>query len=109
MDPKTKFTKDDFCVFLICDGYDHIPESFKKLAREKNFLDEEVLVGRGFMKKDRNGKYKMKDMNDIVDYNVPSEDLPQNLLHMFQVTSWDFGLEDVNLKQNRINFFFCIK
>ena len=28
-DDKTKLNKDDFCVTIICDGYDNIPESFK--------------------------------------------------------------------------------
>ena len=26
-------TKDDFCVTIICDGYERIPESFKAFAR----------------------------------------------------------------------------
>lgn len=43
VDPKTNFTKDDFLVVVICDGYDKIPASLKVLAREKKFLDEEVL------------------------------------------------------------------
>ena len=37
-------TKDDFTVMIICDGYDRIPESFKAHARDKGFLDEEILV-----------------------------------------------------------------
>jgi hypothetical protein len=44
LDEKTKFTKDDMVVVVICDGYERIPESFKKLAREKRFLDEQLLV-----------------------------------------------------------------
>jgi len=43
LDENTKFTKDDFLVVVICDGYDRIPDSLKKLARDKGFLDEEVL------------------------------------------------------------------
>ena len=43
LDPKHNFSKDDFLVVVICDGYDRIPESLKKFAREKKFLDEEVL------------------------------------------------------------------
>jgi len=38
-DESLNFKKDDFIVFLICDGYDRIPESFKKFASEKNFFD----------------------------------------------------------------------
>ena len=43
LDKKHKFDKDDFLVVAVCDGYERIPESFKKLARQKKFLDEEVL------------------------------------------------------------------
>ena len=43
LDAKHNFTKDDFLVVVICDGYDNIPERLKKYAREKKFLDEEVL------------------------------------------------------------------
>ena len=39
----SNFSKDDFLVVAICDGYDQIPESLKSLAREKGFLDEEML------------------------------------------------------------------
>ena len=34
------FTKDDFTVVIVCDGYDNIKEPFKELARDKGFLDE---------------------------------------------------------------------
>ena len=43
VDQTCNFTKDDFLVVLICDGYDKIPESLKQLARQKKFLDEELL------------------------------------------------------------------
>ena len=32
LDDKLKFNKEDFIVFVICDGYEHIPESFKIYA-----------------------------------------------------------------------------
>ena len=56
-------TKDDFCVCVICDGYDRIPDSFKQLARDKGFLDEEMLVSRKYMEKDDKGVYKMRPLN----------------------------------------------
>ena len=28
-DEKFGYTKDDFIIFIVCDGYDKIPESFK--------------------------------------------------------------------------------
>ena len=43
-DENNNFTKDDFLIFIVCDGYDRIPDTFKELAREKGFLDEERLV-----------------------------------------------------------------
>jgi len=39
-DEDYKFTKDDFPIFIVCDGYDNIPKTFKDLARSKGFLDE---------------------------------------------------------------------
>jgi len=35
--------------------------------------------------------------------------VPKNLLHMFQVCTWDFGVEGDDLKGRRINFIFAIK
>jgi len=70
-DKKYKLTKDDFCVTIICDGYDRIPDSFKKHARDKGFLDEELLVQRGYMNKDeKTGAYKMRPLADIMDNTV---------------------------------------
>jgi hypothetical protein len=40
LDPTTAFSKDDFTIVLICDGYDKITESFKEFARQRHFLDE---------------------------------------------------------------------
>ena len=39
-DPNFDLSKDDFLIFVVCDGYDRIPDDFKNLAREKGFLDE---------------------------------------------------------------------
>lgn len=60
MDEDMKFTKDDFLVVVICDGYERIPESLKRLARDKGFLDEEVLFQKGFMDMSRDSEFKMK-------------------------------------------------
>ena len=35
IDEKLDFRKEDFTIFLICDGFDRIPESFKQYATEK--------------------------------------------------------------------------
>ena len=80
MDKGIDFKKEDFIVFLICDGYDRIPASFKKFATEKSFFDLDVLEQKGFMEKDRDGKIKMKDMRDIMD---PGVKVPLNVIHMF--------------------------
>jgi len=108
-DPNAKFTKDDFLVFVVVDGYERIPESFKKFAREKNFLDEKVLIQKGFLTKDKEGNLTMKKMEDLMDKGVKKENTPTNILHMFQVTSWDFGIDEDILKGRRINFIFAIK
>lgn len=108
-EPLHSFTKDDFLVVVICDGYDRIPASLKALAREKGFLDEEVLFQKGFMETNRDNEFKMKDMRDIMDEGVPTDKIPTNLLHCFQITTWDFGIESDILRGRRINFMFCIK
>ena len=109
LDDKLPFTKDDFLVVVVCDGYERIPESLKKLARDKGFLDEEVLFQKGFMELGREHEFKMKNIKDIMEPEVPADKIPSNLLHCFQVTTWDFGIEEDILKGRRINFMFCIK
>ena len=109
LDKKHKFDKDDFLVVCVVDGYDRIPESFKQLARQKKFLDEEVLFQKGFMHTDRDGNWKMKNMRDVMAEGVDAADVPSNILHCFQVTSWDFGIPEDALKGRRINFMFCVK
>ena len=49
LDPDLKFKKEDFIVFLVCDGYERIPESFKKYASSNNFFELDTLVEKGFM------------------------------------------------------------
>jgi len=44
-----------------------------------------------------------------MDPDVPLEERPENLLHIFQVTTWNFGLKEDYLKGRRINFMFAIK
>ena len=39
LDPKLEFKKEDFVVFLICDGFQAIPQSFKKYAFDRQFFD----------------------------------------------------------------------
>lgn len=82
LDASLEYKKEDFVVFVICDGFDRIPESFKKFATEKNFFDLEVLKEKGYMTTDREGKLKMKDMRDIMD---PGVKVPLNILHLFMV------------------------
>jgi hypothetical protein len=36
-------------VVCICDGFENIPESFKKFATANAFFDEELLKEKGFM------------------------------------------------------------
>lgn len=52
---------------------------------------------------------KMKSMKDIMDAGVLPKDIPLNIIHMFQISSWDFGLKEDYLKARRINFIFAIK
>ena len=79
-------------VVLVADGYDAITEVFKNFARQKKFFDEKILQKMGFMEKDRDDKWKMKTMGDLMK-GVREEDVPKNCLHLFQVCTWDFGLK----------------
>ena len=66
--------KDDFLICIVCDGYDKIPDSFKKFARDKGFLDEDTLVDQGFMDKDeKTGNYKFKNLSDVMDENLTED------------------------------------
>lgn len=76
--------KDDFLIFIVCDGYDNIAECFKKLATEKGFLDESILEAKGFATRDeRTGKLKMRPLRDVMDKSVADKDVPNNLLHVW--------------------------
>lgn len=57
-------------MFLICDGYGAITESFKKYATDHQFFDLDVMEQKGYMDKDRDGKLKMKDMRDLMEPGV---------------------------------------
>lgn len=83
MDPKIGMKQEDLIVVLVADGFDKIPESFKKYATEKQFLDVEILKEKGFMFKDRDGTWKMKTMNDLMDESIASDKIPKNALHLF--------------------------
>jgi cellulose synthase/poly-beta-1,6-N-acetylglucosamine synthase-like glycosyltransferase len=68
-----------------------------------------MLVERGFMTKDDKGVYKMKDLKNIMDATVPEANIPKNILHLWQVTTWDLGLEDDILKGRRMHISFAVK
>jgi hypothetical protein len=94
-------------VVLVCDGYEKSPDSFKKYATKNQFFDIDALKDKGFMYEDRDGTWKMKSMSELMDRNV--KNIPKNVIHMFQVCTWDFGLDDETLKGRRINFIFALK
>jgi hypothetical protein len=73
----------DLVVCCICDGFDKIPDSFKKYALKYKLFDERVMQERGLMEKDRDGKWKMKSINDLMDKGIPEKNLPKNILHLF--------------------------
>lgn len=50
-DPDVKLRQKDFIVYVICDGYDKIPEGFKQYMTNIGIYDEKRLVDDGYMKK----------------------------------------------------------
>jgi hypothetical protein len=81
MDPDIKMRQEDLVVVLVADGYDKIPDSFKKYATENQFLDIDVLKEKGYMFKDRDDVWKMKTMDELMDKSVKK--VPKNILHLF--------------------------
>lgn len=46
------------------------------------------------MKEEREGVWTMKTMQELMDKRVKAENIPKNILHLFQVCTWDFGLKE---------------
>lgn len=46
------------------------------------------------MIEERSGEWRMKTMLELMDKSVKEADIPKNLIHLFQVCTWDFGLND---------------
>ena len=95
-------------VALVCDGFDKLAPEFKEFAYEKQFFDQEILRHNDFLKKNRDGNWNMKEMGELI-LEGREEDLPPNILHCFQVRTWDFDLEDEVPRDRRINFVFALK
>ena len=107
MDGSVKVRQKDMVVVCVCDGFDKIPQSFLDYATKNQFFDINVLKEKGFLKEGRDGKWEMKEMDDLMDKNA--KNVPKNILHLFQVCTWDFGLDTDTLKGRRINFIFALK
>ena len=74
MDPDVQMQQQDMVVCVICDGFEQIKQGFKDYATEHKFFDIEKLKSRGFMEEDRDGKWKMKTMQDLMDKSVPESE-----------------------------------
>ena len=61
------------------------------------------------MTKDEKGVYKMRDLKEVMEDTVEEKDIPKNILHMWQVTTWDLGLEEDILKGRRMHITFAVK
>ena len=96
-------------MVCVCDGFDKVPESFKKYATDHKFFDINILKEKGFMQKGRDGTWRMKAMQELMDKSVATKDIPKNALHLFQVCTSDFGLDQLYLRGRRINFIFALK
>jgi hypothetical protein len=61
------------------------------------------------MAQDKDGSLKMRPIKDLMDQGVPESKIPSNLLHLFQITSVDFGIKTDLLQSHRMNFMFGLK
>ena len=69
-----------------------------------------MLKEKGFMVEERENQWRMKTMQELMEKKVKEDDIPKNILHLFQVCTWDFNLKDSNkLNGRRINFIFALK
>merc|ERR1719443_1294180 len=62
----------DFIVYVICDGYDNVPESFKSYAQSVGFFDEQRLIDNKFMVHVSDDEKRMKNMRELFDEGVPT-------------------------------------
>jgi hypothetical protein len=76
LDPAVKMRQEDLVVVCVCDGYEKITEKFKEYATKSQFLDLDMLKDKGFMFEDRDGTWKMKTMQDLMDKDVKT--IPKN-------------------------------
>lgn len=108
-DPDVKMRQKDLVVYLVCDGYEAMPSSFKSYAQKVGFLDENLLLDTGYMVEDEVGKRRMKTLEELMENGAPP---PNNVYHWFQASISDFGLGSfggVELNKLPINFVFCLK
>mmetsp|Transcript_16094 Transcript_16094/g.27181 ORF Transcript_16094/g.27181 Transcript_16094/m.27181 type:complete len:451 (-) Transcript_16094:1582-2934(-) len=106
-DPTVRLKQQELVVVVVCDGFDRVPESFQNFAKDKGFFDVEVLKNQGFLGEQADGSWKMKEMGELMDETA--EEVPKNCLHMFQTTTADFGLDEGELADCRVNFVFALK
>lgn len=68
------------------------------------------MYEKGFMKRDPKNPntYHMKDLSELID--LETEELPEfnNIMHLFQLKTWDFGLR-YPPTYHPINFIFGLK
>ena len=115
MDKATKFTHTDMIVCLVCDGFDKIPKDMKEYMRKYKLFDERLMQEKGFMKyheeDEGKGRWKMRPIKECLEKNEINKKRlpPKNLCHLFQVSTWNFGLDQDHLSGRRINFCFAMK
>ena len=111
------FKAGDMMVCLVCDGFNGIPERMKDYLRKHRLFDERTLQEKGFMEEKDNEegkkKFKMKAIKNCMEDKSINKDIeitpPKNILHLFQVSTWNFGLDQDHLSGRRINFCFGLK
>ena len=113
MDEHLNFKGQDMVVVLVCDGFDKIPKEMKAYMRRHKLFDERILREKGFMKcvDEDEDKWKMKPIKDVLEKNEVNKKRvpPKNICHLFQVSTWNFGLDQDHLTGRRINFVFAMK
>ena len=93
MDETLKLRRSEFIVVCVCDGFEQIKQEFIDYATKLQFFDIDILKNNGFMEQNREGKWVMKTMENLMDKTVPTEEIPKNIVHLFQVCTGEFNMD----------------
>ena len=83
MDETLQLRRSDLIVVCVCDGFERVTPDFIEYATRLQFFDIDILKNNDFMEQNREGKWVMKTMENLMDKTVLTEEIPKNIVHLF--------------------------